>query len=275
MTKFLAATLGIATSTAALAAEPDPILQPTTPWKVDYADKECRLLRRFGSGDSAITLRMAMGGSLRTFDLVLAGPSIPKLTERVKLAMSLEPQGKSQTIDGYSLALKDQSERFIRSYDASSGLIYTFTPNQVVAFTVAPAFSVRLNLTDASAAILALRSCYDDLLQSWGVDIAGIRRAVVPAEPLVDESHLMTADDYPTGPLRDEQQGSVLFQLLIDPTGKVTECRVVSSSNNPVLDKTTCDLAMRRARFAPARDAAGKAVPGAYVNRVRWMIPAD
>ncbi|MFX9015951.1 energy transducer TonB, partial [Acinetobacter baumannii] len=55
--------------------------------------------------------------------------------------------------------------------------------------------------------------------------------------------------------------------------GRVAECHVMGSSGFDELDKATCDLVVRRARFLPARDAGGNAAPSSYQNRVRWMIP--
>jgi hypothetical protein len=48
---------------------------------------------------------------------------------------------------------------------------------------------------------------------------------------------------------------------------------VISSSKNADLDKATCDLMLKRARFIPATDAAGKHVAGTFRSSVRWQIP--
>ena len=72
---------------AALAAVPataGEVLQPAGPWKIDYAPNECRLVRTFGTGDGAITLRFARGAGLDSFDMLIAGKALPKLGERVK-----------------------------------------------------------------------------------------------------------------------------------------------------------------------------------------------
>jgi protein TonB len=48
---------------------------------------------------------------------------------------------------------------------------------------------------------------------------------------------------------------------------------VISSSGNRALDDTTCRLILKRFRFAPARDAAGMAVPGEVDYDQEWIAP--
>src|SRR6476620_10433131 len=55
--------------------------------------------------------------------------------------------------------------------------------------------------------------------------------------------------DYPTQARRNGWQGDVTAELSFDANGRVSACRVVKSSNYPVLDEGTCDLLKQRARF--------------------------
>jgi TonB family protein len=96
---------------------------------------------------------------------------------------------------------------------------------------------------------------------------------VTPPEPRRRMSSWVTRDDYPPAAMRADQQGNVGFRLEIDATGFPTGCTVWQSSGVPVLDTATCSLMMRRARFTPARDAAGTAVPGVFVNGIAWILP--
>ena len=92
------------------------------------------------------------------------------------------------------------------------------------------------------------------------------------AEQRLDQ--LFSADDYPAEALRQGAEGSVRFELRVDATGRVEECKILISSNNAALDRTTCDILRTRARFTPARDAHGKAVADTVTNNVRWQIQA-
>jgi len=82
-------------------------------------------------------------------------------------------------------------------------------------------------------------------------------------------------DDYPSLGLRENMQGMVRFTLTVEPTGRVSGCQVDKSSGWPVLDRTTCALMQRRARFAPATDSAGMPIAATYTNRFRWDMAME
>jgi protein TonB len=80
-------------------------------------------------------------------------------------------------------------------------------------------------------------------------------------------------DDYPAAARRANAAGRVSVVLTIDTAGKVSGCRVTSSSGNSDLDDTTCRLATRRGRFSPAKDVNGVAQPSTYaIPGVRWQL---
>lgn len=95
------------------------------------------------------------------------------------------------------------------------------------------------------------------------------------AEPKGTPGRWITTDDYPTSALRREQEGRVAISFTVAPSGRVSECHVTASSGVPVLDRASCDLLVRRARYRPARDAQGCPVPATLTHRIRWQIPRD
>ena len=82
-------------------------------------------------------------------------------------------------------------------------------------------------------------------------------------------------NDYPSRALQLSQEGTTGFHLSLGSDGKVTSCEITKSSGSPELDKTTCDLMRRRARFTPAMDGDGNPATGNYSSSVRWQIPKD
>lgn len=94
-----------------------------------------------------------------------------------------------------------------------------------------------------------------------------------PARPLRDLNAYV--DDYPASAIRAGEQGTVRFTLDISADGRVTRCSIVESSGSPLLDATTCRTLRARARFTPARDAAGNAVPDTIASSIRWSLPDD
>jgi TonB family protein len=101
---------------------------------------------------------------------------------------------------------------------------------------------------------------------------AGAQEASRP-EPAGDPASWITPSDYPPAALRSGAEGRVVAELGVDATGRVTSCRVQSSSANPALDTATCAVATTRGRFEPARDGDGRAIASTYAFPVRWSLP--
>ena len=78
--------------------------------------------------------------------------------------------------------------------------------------------------------------------------------------------------NYPPAALRNEEQGTVAYEADIGPDGRVTACRIISSSGSALLDSETCQQTTLRGRFHPARDAAGVAVAGTYRGTAGWSL---
>jgi protein TonB len=99
--------------------------------------------------------------------------------------------------------------------------------------------------------------------------------AAKPAAPKGRPGEWASDNDYPTRALQLGQEGVTGFRLSVGSDGKVSACDITRSSGSPELDKTTCDLMRRRARFNPATDGDGNPTTGSYSSTVRWQIPKD
>lgn len=108
-----------------------------------------------------------------------------------------------------------------------------------------------------------------------GLATASLAADPQPARPTQDLYHWFTADDYPLAAIRRHTEGAVGFRLTIDAQGMVSGCVVESSSGDPDLDRTTCEILRSRPHYYPARDAAGRAVDGFDTGRVTWRLPPE
>ena len=81
--------------------------------------------------------------------------------------------------------------------------------------------------------------------------------------------------DYPAGLGEAGIQGTVgvIYTVLAD--GRVTDCRVRSSSGSRLLDETTCRLIERRFFFEPSRDPRGRPVDSQIVENHSWIVEDD
>ena len=101
----------------------------------------------------------------------------------------------------------------------------------------------------------------------------GAAQDAPPAAPKNNPGRFFGVDQYPVEALRHHEQGRVVAMLIIDATGTPTHCTVTTSSGSASLDVGTCNIALTRVRFTPARDDAGHAVAGTYSLSIRWVLP--
>ncbi|AOF97487.1 hypothetical protein BSY17_2148 [Sphingobium sp. RAC03] len=99
-----------------------------------------------------------------------------------------------------------------------------------------------------------------------------VSAALTGATPMGSPGRWLTDQDYPPDARRRREQGAVAFTLLISPNGMPLKCNVTRSSNFDDLDKQSCTLLMRRARFTPARDIDGNAAHTYYRGFMYWSF---
>lgn len=107
-----------------------------------------------------------------------------------------------------------------------------------------------------------------------GAHAGGNKEAKVA--PIGNPAEWFSNDDYPPEARRANQQGTVSITLTVDPTGKAVKCDVDLTSGFPALDSMTCEVALKRSRFTPARTASGQAVASTYrIPGIRWQLTDD
>ena len=91
------------------------------------------------------------------------------------------------------------------------------------------------------------------------------------AAPVGGPAILATEKDYPDEARRRDLQGDVQYRLEVDAAGKATNCVITSTAGNDALDRATCKVAIR-AKYQPALDDQGRAVPGQFQNWMMWNL---
>lgn len=81
----------------------------------------------------------------------------------------------------------------------------------------------------------------------------------------------LTARDLRSDALRPGQVSVTILQLVISASGKAKACRVLSPSGSASLDDIGCRRLIERARYRPARDAAGRPAESVDWIRVQWQ----
>lgn len=247
-------------------------LEPDGPWRVDYADNECRLTRSFGTGDGAIGLRVARGASLDQYDIIIAGNKLPYGTAAREVKLTATPANITADATANPYTMKSSKLRIWRWFDIENSFIGGLNDQQTLSF-VGRGMDVRLRTPGLKKALAALQTCHDDLLANvFKLDVATLRSLTKYPTPIGKPARWILSDDYPRSAIMAGQGGSTQLALQVGADGKPSACNIVVSSGAPILDKAACDALMVRAQFEPAEDKDGKRVAGLWLRTVRWML---
>lgn len=261
-------------------------LEPSGRWILNYANDSCRLMRDFGQGEQTVTLILDQFQPWTAPSLSLMGRPLTQLDSRtVSLAATFGPglpeaKVKPATVgligpDKMPIVLGEVRDLLNRELKADETLAKPGTalptPEQEAGIThvLVSSGSLRINLQ--TGALKAMRQCLHDLVRDWGFDPDlqdGLSRH---AFPIGNPGNWLTFADYPGRALANGESAVIHFRLMVGANGVPTSCHIQQATIADDLIRATCSRLMLRARFKPALDAQGKAVPSFYTNSVRWL----
>lgn len=86
-------------------------------------------------------------------------------------------------------------------------------------------------------------------------------------------AEIFGTDSYPEEASEAGEQGRVTVIVQVAQDGRVSDCKIESSSGSTSLDSATCRILQEKARFSPARDASDQAIPGDFRFQTVWALP--
>ena len=288
----LAILMGALSLTApAIANAREPlVLEPSSAWNIDYSPESCKLGRKFGEGENAVTavfMKSAPGPSMQ----VLAVGKSLKIRWREKIKYTWWPTGGDES--ERAGALFGESDE-VTSILVTTSLVVFPTHSeepflldigdlerlereraaQVTQFRFVKGLKspVTLELGDMSAPMAALETCVDALVESWGLDPSEQRALSRPAMPANDTQRWIKDSEYPKGALENDREAIIEFRLLVDEGGKVTRCDTVGTFVESDFSKGLCALVRDRAQMTPALGPDGEPVASYYVQTVRYQM---
>ncbi len=95
----------------------------------------------------------------------------------------------------------------------------------------------------------------------------------VGAKPRNRPGDWVSDRDYKRSWIRQELTGIARFKLTIGTDGRVQDCQITASTGHTELDRATCSLVTKRAKFNPAFNALKEKVPGTYNSAIKWDLP--
>lgn len=266
---FLAAALALS-AVPALAQPPaaNPLLQPVKRWVVDFSETHCTAARIYGSEEEPVLLgfRPSVTEDVVRLTVVRAGRNTA--VRRSPVVVRFLDAEISTT--GLRFPA-DDSTREVTWIHLGDPAIERLQLADELTIELGDQTRLRFALEELPAVVDLLRTCNRDLRGHWNV--AGesrieIDRAATPINP----SNWLTDRDYPASAQNEGASGNVRFMLMVDETGAAKDCSVEGSSGHAFLDATACVRLLERARFRPARDAAGNPVRSVYRSRIVWRL---
>ena len=100
-----------------------------------------------------------------------------------------------------------------------------------------------------------------------------LAQALIAATPPQPKKLILDQDAYPEAARNAGVEGDIAFDLAIDAKGVITGCTVTKGADHPSnLAADACALAKANWKFLPARDEAGKKVPGTVHYAIAFRI---
>jgi TonB family protein len=284
MRRTLLALAALATAAPAHAAP--VVLTPSSQWSVDFADEKCRLIRTFGEGEDRHLLAFQQYWPSRRLGLTVAGSGLKRFVSRartdLRVSESQEPvRGTPFTgkVEGFGDAVI-YSEVELDSRDTGSeentggvAMVDTAFGKQVQFLELRQGQrQVRLATGPMDAAFEVLNQCTMDLLRQWGLDAEKHRTALSGPKWLNRDALVrrITAT-YPSDASAQGEQGIMRMRVIVAADGSVESCTILKVTNTTRLDSPACEV-MQRAKFEPARDAAGQPFRSFYATGITYQI---
>ena len=270
----------------------DIMLEPVSAWNATYDDGRCRLSRMFGAADGQHALVFEQSAPGASFNMSVAGPATSAINGGLTLELGFGPGGPAtdQVIVkernpefGSVLFLKDidLKARAAPEGDAGANVGFSAASDAIDVEAAGPLRSISLaqgrqtlvfKTGPLAAPFGVLNDCTAHILSTWGID-ADAHRTAKRKVTLLEEMNVARAiqRQYPLRTLREGRGGVVGLAILVDPSGKPTECKITDDSGDGDLNTVACDGLMQ-ARFDPALDASGQPIPSYWVTRVTYRI---
>lgn len=276
-----------------------PVVVPTSDWVLDYGEDRCRIVRSFGEGDTKSIIYFEQAEPSSVLNWVVAGPLLGPLRAKSKVTVqfgpgnpSFEMEHQGATLGQFGDALSSTGFRGMISETTSSGdpenaqrfdemakSSRTLVPSEgakVEWLEIRPDRSgpVRFALGNMQPAYEAMNACMANLVTHWGLDPQRELQRVsgpVPTNPEVVATRIQRK--YPHSALEKGQQALIAARVMVDAEGKITDCAIVELTEAEKFGAGVCRQITSTARFDPAVDASGAAMPSYYVFRIRYVIP--
>lgn len=248
----------------AASAQPQPVaLAPAGPWKADFADDRCILTRPYAGGTASHHLALLFFPATQRVVTRLTNLEKVRESHYDKALVSID--GKPVRRD-FNLSLRSGEKgvavRELHFEDFRTNLANT---KRNVHIDAGKRGVIDVELGDFSKPLNVVQTCLDDLHKRLGIDPVEARAVVT--QPYRDIFSFITLPD------GGEMYTTLLYW--VTPEGSVDQCRVIKTTTSAKAGERMCADLMKKAKFEPARNAAGQPVRGPNYDSIGRTIRSE
>ena len=238
---------------------------PAGDWSITSSPTGCMLTREFSDGTSSVGFGVRLQPLGRAVTLMLTAPlndSRDLLSSPGTLAFGSAHW--SGTVN--AIPLNDERGLWLSTAELPAGDFETLERAGTIEVAFGAIAHLQIATPGLSEATGLVRNCEQQLMRGWGVDPASQAAIVTPARSTTEQAAWFRRTDDP----RSDTGGAAFILWRISATGAPQNCRILATSDDAALDRVICADLLKRARFQPARNAAGGAVADYATTMVRW-----
>lgn len=256
-------------------------------WALDYGDDYCRLAGNFTNGADRIALaieRIEPGTSMR---VALVGNAVKLFRRASEIGVALTPATTERKMRYVVSKVGDEQyvlfDRVTLAEPAAPGTSPALYDRAAEATLAKGVTGLRLgsglnepvavHTGPLGAGIKALQGCADDMVKSWGLDVARHQTLSKAAAPAGPTAGWLPQGTVPFGDFNKLAGGMNQLRVMIDATGKATECKVHWASLDAVKNQQICATVLERGTFTPALDAGGQAMASYVMLSPFFLLP--
>lgn len=246
-----------------------PVAPAARPWQVDWGRYYCSVIRKAEADRPFATAFVTIPGRANTYIAL-----VPDANGRIPTGVSdvvLLPAGRSFHVG----SIEEGSRRapYQKLYDLPVDFLEQLAGAEALELRTGRQVRARVPLGGVRAALTSYRRCVTEVAAEWGVDLVAL--AALSRRPESTNALGFRVDDYPVALLASAIDGRVVLRVDVSAEARATGCAAVASSGSAAIDSNACQVVLRRARFTPALDAAGRAVAARAVFLVTFRRPQE
>lgn len=280
------------------------VLEPSSPWNLDYGETKCRLVRSFGADDDKHYLILDQHSPSTAAGLTAAGSAFRRFEGREETSIGFTDMAEPRTIEPLKGNLGDVRHALIFSNvyfgvkpaaiimagerspkqsgegaggdNAASGIpgLNTNLGSDANYLSLTQKKrEVRFETGPLAPALEALNTCTRDMVRQWGFDVE--KQMTVAKRPVFKNVASIAEriqKGYPNAALRAGESAILRMRVTIDENGNVEECFLNGLTKTERLKSTACSEIYDYAEFEPALDMNGAPIRSFYTTSITYRI---